>query len=1045
MIAKDRDDRYADGRELLDALSRVEVGLAGGPAVAGVRPPRRGALSAAETRLMAMVLVGAAPHAEGDPAAWTEGLAGVVERHKGRIDQLFDGSRVVTLTASSVVTDQAIAAARCALALREALPRLPIGVVMAQAGSGSSRQLNDTADRAVEQLSRSARRLASADGSGAIAVDETIAALLEHRFTFTREDDGAYLAGEQEGGPRRLLGKDTTFVGRDWEMSTLLSLFRDCVEDPAARGALVTGPPGIGKSRLREELKNAVVAAYPDTRVLMGRSDWLRTGSPLHLLGGIVRDACGIRAGDSLGGRRERVLAEVRRHVPAARAGQVAEMLGEIAGAPFPDEHSPALRATRADARLMGEHILIAFKAWLAAELSAHPMLLVLEDIHWGDAATVRFVDEALKDLKGTPLMALAVGRPETSEIFPRLWQDRDMQEIRLKPLPRRAAERLIKEALGSAVDPDTTTRILNRADGNAFYLEELIRTVAVLPTEKSQTLPPTVLAMAQARIENLPPEQRRTLRAASVYGDVFWTGAVAALLGASDQTGTWTAELVSQEIVIRRPESRFEGEDELAFRHTLVREGAYSSLPDADRTLGHRLAGDWLEQHGESDAAVLAHHFSLGRQPERAAVHQLAAAERAARALDLGAAITLAEKGLANAASDDARIRGHHLLAEIHAWRFDWPSVRPHAQAVIERAQPGTSSWIAANALKQSCALMLGDQAAMVEAMMALVTAEPAPDAIPALTQALSFCVFVLCLASQFDAAAGVLAKLDGAAAQLPPEDAVAHGMMRLAHVYHDAWVSGDLWSALGHAEAARKAFDSIEDVRHTMYAACFVAFIHVGLGAFADAEREAAALAAETSPMIVLLREGAVFRVLLARGALAEAREMASRALREIEQAPAKDILSQARMKWWLGDVARLSGDFESADREISAALPAFPPEVFERAIVLATLAAARLGLGRAEEALAAAREALGLLNGHGRHGERPGWIRLVYAEALEASGDHAAAVAALSDARDRLLAIAAKIPDEAARRRYLGDHPEHARTLSLAAEWGLARDVR
>src|SRR3954451_20982962 len=119
--------------------------------------------------------------------------------------------------------------------------------------------------------------------------------------------------------------------------------------------------------------------------------------------------------------------------------------------------------------------------------------------------------------------MVLALTRPEVFEVFPRLWADRqNVQELRLKELGRKAGERLIRQVLGDAVGSDTVERLVKRADGNAFYLEELIRAVA---EGKDAELPETVLAMLDPRVAGLPSEARRVLRAARVFGEVCWDG----------------------------------------------------------------------------------------------------------------------------------------------------------------------------------------------------------------------------------------------------------------------------------------------------------------------------------------------------------------------------------------------------------------------------------------------------------------------------------------------------------------------------------------
>ena len=140
-----------------------------------------------------------------------------------------------------------------------------------------------------------------------------------------------------------------------------------------------------------------------------------------------------------------------------------------------------------------------AWEDFLDRECAAQPLLLVLEDFHWGDLATVHTIDTALRMLCDRPFMVLVLARPEVSDLFPRLWQDRGVQHLRLGDLTARASRKLVTEALGDGADEGTVATIAERAAGNAFYLEELIRSVA---HGSLHTLPPTVMAMVQTRLE---------------------------------------------------------------------------------------------------------------------------------------------------------------------------------------------------------------------------------------------------------------------------------------------------------------------------------------------------------------------------------------------------------------------------------------------------------------------------------------------------------------------------------------------------------------
>src|SRR5262249_3136602 len=197
-----------------------------------------------------------------------------------------------------------------------------------------------------------------------------------------------------------------------------------------------------------------------------------------------------------------------------------------------------------------------------------------------------------LRDAEARAIFVLGLARPEVHERFPRLWAERGMQELHLSLLSPKASRRLVEAALGERCAGGAMARLIALPAGHALSLEGLIRPAAA----GEHALPETVVAMVQARLSGLPPEARRVLRAASLYGEVFWSGAVVALLGdlGRKHATDGIARLCEQEVLVRRPDSRFSGEEELAFRHALLREGAYAMLTETDRCLGHRLAGHW-------------------------------------------------------------------------------------------------------------------------------------------------------------------------------------------------------------------------------------------------------------------------------------------------------------------------------------------------------------------------------------------------------------------------------------------------------------------
>src|SRR5262249_5438386 len=159
--------------------------------------------------------------------------------------------------------------------------------------------------------------------------------------------------------------------------------------------------------------------------------------------------------GESLEVRREKLRKRIGERCPEEMRVRVVAFMGELSGVPFPDEHDVRLRAARQDPLLMSDQVTLAALDFLRAECAARPVLLVLEDLHWGDALTVKLCGTALKRLAGCPLMVLALARPEVDELFPEVWSGA-VQIVPLSPLSKRAGERLALQVLGPEARPET-------------------------------------------------------------------------------------------------------------------------------------------------------------------------------------------------------------------------------------------------------------------------------------------------------------------------------------------------------------------------------------------------------------------------------------------------------------------------------------------------------------------------------------------------------------------------------------------------------------
>jgi hypothetical protein len=667
-------------------------------------------------------------------------------------------------------------------------------------------------------------------------------------------------------------------------------------------------------------------------------------------------------------------------------------------------------------------------------------VVFLFEDLQWGDLSSVRFVDHVLRTLRQRPLMVIGAGRPEVYELYPRLWEERGVEQMRLKELSPKASERLVRQVLGEGADPATVERLVAQAGGHAFFLEELIRAVA---EGRGEALPETVLATVESRLEGLEVEARRVLRAASIFGGAFWPGGVAALLGAGrpQRTHQWLSTLVERELLVRRPESRFPGEPEYAFRQALFREASYAMLTDGDRVLGHRLAAEWLDRHGESDAMVLAEHFERGQLPERAGVFYLRAAERAQRGSDTEAMMARARRGLECDAA--ARSEGAHpppgvriallgILCESHSWRREWAQAEPFAEEVMRLAPAGSEPWAQAAPARLIIALSMGRLDELLATLHLLQTVEPAPGAMGMVAFGLATGSFILAGGGRFGLSTPVVRRLEAIVAPIADRDPVARAWLDVTHAFHDAWAGEAPFAALARARAAHAAFLEAGYSRGTAIALVLAAMNEWFLGQPSEAERDLRATAHLELGLTSSLRSTVLVGVLADKGDLAEARLVASRL---VERGRALGHhADEGRGRWLLAEVLRRTGDLVAAEREASPAIDLLVTSPLDQAAALATHAAVLLGCGRTTEALASARAAVDRYEVMGAFGYRGSFARLVLVEALEASGNAEAARDALAAARDRLVVGAAAIADPAARQAFLRAVPENARTMVL-----------
>ena len=427
----------------------------------------------------------------------------------------------------------------------------------------------------------------------------------------------------------------TRFVGRQAELEVLQQALEHARAGHGQVVALV-GEPGVGKSRLFWEFTRS----HRTHGCLILESGSVSYGKATAYLPVIdlLKAYFQIEARDDVRKIREKITGKLltldRTLEPTLPA------LLALLEVPFEDAQWLAL-----DPSQRRQRTLEACKRLLVRESQAQPLCLVFEDLHWIDSETQAFLDALVEILPTAGLLLLVNYRPE----YHHNWGNRDSYiQLRIDPLPAESAEQLLQMLLGADAGLDQLKQLLiGRTEGNPFFLEESIRTLVetkVLVGERGAyrlvealsgiRVPATVQALVAARIDRLPPEEKRLLQSASVIGkDVPFVllRAIAELPEEGLRRGLM--HLQAAEFLY---ETSLFPEPEYSFKHALTFEVAYSSLLEQRRRTYHAAVGLALEglSVGRIDEAVelLAHHFGRSDESEKAVDYAILAGEKAQR-----------------------------------------------------------------------------------------------------------------------------------------------------------------------------------------------------------------------------------------------------------------------------------------------------------------------------------------------------------------------------------------------------------------------------
>jgi class 3 adenylate cyclase/tetratricopeptide (TPR) repeat protein len=549
-------------------------------------------------------------------ARFFEQMKTIVERHGGTVEKFIGDAVMAVFGVPRAHEDDALRGCRAAIEMREALPSLGIegriGLMTGEVVTGTEERLV-TGDPV-----NVAARLEHAAGPGEVLIGEPTLELVRGAVEVDALEPLELKGKAQLVEAYRLKAvhepreqrRGAPIVGRETELAHLAAAFDRAVAARSCELVTIVGEAGVGKSRLVGEFLSGLEA---EAMVAVGRC--LPYGEGITYWPVVE------------------VLKRLRVQ-PSERAAAAA--IGSLLG--------------KGETDASAEEIAWAFRQTLEQAAAARPLVVVFDDIQWGEQTFLDLIEHVGLLSSDAPILLLCMARPELTERRSG-WP----VALRLEPLPEEAVQRLIPKAIGTRL----RERIARVAGGNPLFVEEMA--AMALEARGEVAVPATLRALLAARLDQLDPGERRVLECAAVEGEIFHRGALVALAGGKGEVTPRLAALVRRG-VISPDRAQLAGEDGFRFRHLLIRDAAYEALTKTSRAELHQGLAGWLEQRSEKLVELdelLGYHLEqaarytaeLGQRDaalaERAAEHLAAAGRRALWRVDEPAAAALLGRAL--------------------------------------------------------------------------------------------------------------------------------------------------------------------------------------------------------------------------------------------------------------------------------------------------------------------------------------------------------------------------------------------------------------
>jgi class 3 adenylate cyclase/tetratricopeptide (TPR) repeat protein len=553
-----------------------------------------------------------------------DAMSAEVHAAGGTVEKFAGDAVMAAFGAPAALEDHAERALHAALAMQRRLRELfrdalalRIGINTGEVVVGASREGSSFVTGDCVNV---AARLEQAAEPGEVLVGERTFAAARGAFEFG-EPGMVEAKGKPEGlrcrrliralsrvRPRGVGGLRRAFVGRDDELHLLERVYDEVVRERRPRLVTILGDAGVGKTTLLREFSDRLRERAPETVRRTGRCLSYGQGITYWPLAEVLREHLAI--------------------LPSDPPGVVLERLAprEILGLTLGLDIAHGLHPLAARDRFQD-----AWVEFLREGAAEQPVILLIEDLHWAEDQLLDLLERLIRDTAGA-LLIIATARPELLEQR-RGWGVRvHGTVVSLDALSADESARMLGEVLGGSLPEHLRDVVVQRAEGNPFFVEELLATLIdrgqlrrqngnwrleELPPEFA--VPDTIQAVVAARVDLLEPAEKEALQAASVIGRVFWAGPVYELVG---DTQPDLRVLEERDFIRRRPGSSMAGDREYAIKHAVTREVAYESLARARRARLHAAFAGWLERTGKARdeyASLLGHHYAEAVRPEDA------------------------------------------------------------------------------------------------------------------------------------------------------------------------------------------------------------------------------------------------------------------------------------------------------------------------------------------------------------------------------------------------------------------------------------------